>query len=328
MHPWRGVIGGEFRGGGYSAPNAPEGVVIDYFLKSEIPVRREQREGREPPPGRETQVRRETPVEIVITDSLGNPVATQYGPSKAGVNRFVWNMRYDPAERLRFEREPEPGAEVGGAFERNRAPNVLAGTYHVKVTVSGHTEEGTASVNPDPTLKIDPAEFRTQLQAALEARNGVSALNEMLDRVDSMQRTLTDFQRSINTSNDAELKKKYEAVLRRGRDLGARLRAIKDSVYNSEAQSGVAEDRIHYLARFHNRITGLAGRIASAYGEAPNALVRDELSELMKNLSQHLDEFNKFITTDVAAYNKEAYSSGAPTLYAGDPISVKKVAGI
>ena len=314
LHLWRGIPGGESHG--YSAPNAPEGGVIDYFLKSEIEVKREQREARE------------TPVKIVITDSQGNPVATQYGPSKAGVNRFVWNMRYDGPERLRFEREPEPGAEVSSPFDRRRGPAVLAGTYHVAVTVNGHTEQGSVSVNPDPTLKIDPEEFRAQLRAALEARNAVNALNEMLNRVDNMQKVLADFQRTVSASNDADLKKKYEALLRRGKDLGTKLKTLKDSVYNSEAQSGVTEDSIHYLARFHNRLAGLSASISFAYGQAPNALVREEMSELLKDLGQHLDEFNNFIKTDVAVYNKEAYSSGAPTLYAGEPISVKKAAGI
>jgi len=46
---------------------------------------------------------------------------------------------------------------------------------------------------------------------------------------------------------------------------------------------------------------------------------------LMKELEQHLAEFNKLIQTDVAAYNKGAFALGAPTLYAGEAISVKKV---
>ena len=48
-------------------------------------------------------------------------------------------------------------------------------------------------------------------------------------------------------------------------------------------------------------------------------------AELTKELAQHLDDFNKLIQTDVAAYNKDAFAAGAPTLYAGDAVSVKKL---
>ncbi len=317
-HPWRGIPGGE--SSGFSTPNAPTGVVIDYFLKSEI----EQPKG--PPEG---GAERHGPVKIVITDAHGNAVATQYGPSKAGVNRFVWTMRYDGAERLRFERPPEPmGGGGGGFFGRGLGPAVLAGDYHVAVTVKGKTEEASVTVNPDPTLKIDPAIFREQLAAALEARNAVSALNDMLNRVDGMQKALTGFEQTINSGQDEAAKKRYATLMKRAKDLGERLKKIKESVYNTEVQRNAPEDSIHYLARFHDRLTDLAGSIGFRWGEAPNQILRDEMSELMKELNQHLDEYNQFIKTEVVAFNKEAFSSGAPTLYAGEPIAVKKPAGI
>src|SRR5208337_2117345 len=128
FHHWRGA--GFGTAADYSAPNGPEGVVIDYFLKKEIEQRRggggpggpggggpggpggaaaggaggagpamqggqggqggqAQAQGEGEGPGGQ----REGPVKIVITDEHGNPVATEHGPSKAGINRFVWSMR-------------------------------------------------------------------------------------------------------------------------------------------------------------------------------------------------------------------------------------------
>ena len=219
------------------------------------------------------------------------------------------------------------GPPGGGMFERGRGPAVLPGTYHLAVTVRGTTEEGSVTVNFDPTLKVDPAELRTQLQAGLEARNALSALNDMLNRVDAMQKALADFQRTIGGSSDDDLKKKYAPLLRRARELGTKLKTMKDDVYNSDVQQGVGEDSIHYLERFHDRFQGLSGAISSSFGEAPNALVREQTQTLMTELHRHLDDFNKLIKTDVAAYNKEAFNASAPTLYAGEPIAIKKVTG-
>jgi hypothetical protein len=358
FHHWRSAFGGS--AADYSAPNAPDGVVLDYFLKKEIPQGRgaagrggpagpggpgeagaqvgatgapvtpgEQATGAEQagPEGQAPGGRREGPVKIVITDSQGNPVATEYGPSKAGINRFVWSMRYDPVERLSFERPPEISefAEFAG---RGRGPLVLAGTYHVAITVAGHTEQADVTVRPDHNVQIDPSEFRAQLKFALEGRNAVTALNTMLNRVDGMQKTLAAFQTMVRSSDDNDLKKKYQPLTGKARELGEKLKALKDSVYNSQLQSGASEDSIHYLAAFNAKLSGLAGRGAFNYGQAPNQLALDEMAELTKELDKHLADFNQLIQTEVAAYNKEAFAAGAPTLYASDPISVKKPAGI
>ncbi len=82
------------------------------------------------------------------------------------------------------------------------------------------------------------------------------------------------------------------------------------------------------MARFHDRVAEVAGSISSTYGEPPNAQVREEIGALTAELRRHLDDFNQLIKTDIAAYNQEAYRSGAPTLYAGEPIVVRKDAAI
>ncbi|MGH8338167.1 MAG: hypothetical protein ACRETL_15385, partial [Gammaproteobacteria bacterium] len=63
----------------FTTPNAPDGPMLDYYLNTEL----------KPTPAEKDQ--HHTPVKIVITDSKGQTVATDYGPAKAGVNQFVWN---------------------------------------------------------------------------------------------------------------------------------------------------------------------------------------------------------------------------------------------
>ncbi len=350
FHHYRGSGGGGFGASpDYSAPNAPEGVVIDYYLKKEIEQRRGgggpggpggggggggragggagggaamaaggggQGEGEGPDGGREG------PVSIVFTDAHGNTVSTERGPSKAGINRFVWSMHHEGPERLSFERQQEV-SEFAEFFGRGRGPQVLAGKYYFVITVAGHKAEGDVEVNPDPNIKIDPENFRASLRFSLEARNAVSALNEMLNRVDAMQKTLTAFQGMVRSSDDTELKKKFQPLMGEAFPLARKLRTLKDSVYNSELQSG-AEDDIHYLAAFNARLSDLSGSGSAGYGEPPSKLALEQKEEMTKELEDHLADFNKFIQTDVPAYNKDAFALGAPTLYGGEPITVKK----
>ncbi len=188
LHRWRSDEG---QRSGYAAPNGPDGVVIDYLLKSEIKASPEQ------------QKQHHTPVKITVTDERGDPVATLYGPSEAGVNRYVWNMRYDGPTTLKSAAPPSP--EIAEFFNPNRGPMVVPGTYKISVAVNGQTETQTATVVPDPNLHIDTAVFRAQTETGLQARNEVTAMNEMLNRIEDMQKEISDFASTVQSSKDEEL---------------------------------------------------------------------------------------------------------------------------
>jgi photosystem II stability/assembly factor-like uncharacterized protein len=303
FHHWRGSFGG---GGGFHAPNGPEGVVLDYYLKSEIKPKGPKKPGEKPP------------VEIVVTDANGNPVAAEHAPGKAGVNRFVWSMRYDAPTKLEFEKHEEPEEE--NPYRQSRA-HVPPGTYHFAVTANGTTQKATATVDPDPNLKIPAEQFEAAAKAALAERNELNALNESLNRLDAMQKQLQNLEKTAQDNKDLEAK--YSNVLKLAKEVGSKAKQLKDSVYNPNIQHDVDEDSIHELADFHDKMDSLVSRSAFLYGEAPNELFRARAQELRTELDGFLEKFNALLKTDVAAYNKAAYAVGAPTLMEGNPVSVK-----
>lgn len=260
-------------------------------------------------------------MKIVITGENGNPVATDYGPGDAGVNRFVWSMTYDGPTQYSGQRPPGGGG--GGFFNFNRGPRVAPGTYKVSVTANGQTQSATVTVEQDPNLHIDPAIFRAQEQTGLEARDQVSAHNEMLNRIDGIEKELGDFRSMVQSSKDEQEQAKYRAILGRGRDLEKKLNAIKDAVYNPNIQHDVSEDDIHDLTDFHSQITRTVFEGGGAYGEAPNALARAQMTELYSKNADYIKQFNDALRTDVAEYNRAAQSVGAPTVFAGSPITIK-----
>jgi photosystem II stability/assembly factor-like uncharacterized protein len=305
FHHWRMGEGD----GGYTAPNGPEGVVIDYFLKAKLDASPEQKR------------KHQTPVKIVITDARGQTVNTVYGPSAAGVNRYVWNMRYEGAKRIEAERRPgeEQGPGGGFGFGRGFGPPVLAGTYHVAVTVKGQTEKTDVQVGLDPTVQIDPANFRAQTEAALEARNKLSALNEMINRIDTWQHELTAFENTAQADEDTRAK--YKTILTEAHSLDGKLKTLKATVYDPDVQRGVGEDDIHYLSDFQSQLQGVLG--FGGYGDPPTAMQKQRLAELSTELDQHLKAFNDLLHTEVASYNKAAYAAGAPTLFVGPVLTVQ-----
>jgi photosystem II stability/assembly factor-like uncharacterized protein len=312
LHRWRSDEG---QTKGYSAPNAPDGVLIDYYLKAELKVSPEQKKVRQ------------TPVKIVVTDEQGNPVSTEYGPSEAGVNRFVWNMRYEGPTQLKSAAPPMENE----FFNPNRGPMVVPGTYKISVTVNGQTESQSATVVPDPNVKVDPAVFRAQTDTGLQARSEVSAMNEMLNRIEDIQKEISDFGAIVQSGNDDAQKAKYKPIVARGRDLSKKLSSVKDVFIDPDLQHDVSEDDIHALARLQSQVSRAGfqgGGGGGGYGQMPNPLALEKAKELYAKLDEQLKKFNDLLKTEVADYNKAAQEAGAPTVFAGEPVEVKAVKGL
>ncbi len=303
---------GGFAAGGFWAPNPPNGVTIDYFVKNEIKQTEEQKKARR------------DAVKIVVTDEKGAAVTTQWAAAKEGINRHVWNLRYEGPKRVASAKEAPPNE----FFEPNRGPDVVPGTYKVAVTVKGDTETQTVTVLPDPRIPADLEAFRAQTRAGLEVRNGVTALNEMINRIDSLQSQISALEKNLRGGGEdggeapGRGSRRYEAVLKAAKDLGKKLKELRDKVYNPDMQRDVGQDSIHYHTDFQGRVQRLAQAL-SGYNQAPGNLFEEQMEERRKQLDGYLAEFNDLVKNDVAAFNKAASQQGASTLFAGDPIPVK-----
>ncbi len=295
---------------GFTAPNPPSGAVIDYYLKSDIEVTPEQKK------------KHQTPVKIVITDTDGQWVRTLYGPSKQALNRVTWDLKYQEPTKLTFVpvETPEPESEFFGT--RLGAP-VVPGAYKVAITFDGQTETQSVQVEADPRFPANMEAFRTQTRAALELRNEISALNEALNRLESLRSQLSMVQKLLATNEEQNqpVPASYTPVLQQARLLEQKVKTLEEKMYNTELQN--SRDSIHFLQRISDRLQGLMRIVISPYDQAPSPLLVEEMTMLRRDLQNDLEAFNAFLKTDVAEFNKTALEHGANTLFAGNPIELK-----
>ncbi len=310
----------------FTTPNAPAGAVIDYYLKAALDTTggeaagRPQSEGVRGGGGGGGERAKRGRAIVTVMDARGDTVTVDStGPGKQGVNRFVWNLRYAGATRLNFEK-PSGAEEEENPFRNVGGPRVVPGTYTVAVTAAGRTATQTVTVQPDPILGGDPAAFAAQLRAGLEWRNAMSALDEMLNRIVSLETQLKNTQQALRENAAAD-----SAVQRAARDLGRKLGELKDSLYNSDVQRDAGQDDVHYLNRFQDRLQGLGFGLSLAYAQPPSEVVAARLKELRTALDGYLLKFNDLVRNDVVAFNKTAQERQAPILVSGRPIEVREV---
>jgi photosystem II stability/assembly factor-like uncharacterized protein len=160
------------------APNVPYGMVVDYYLSHE-------------PSG---------PIQLQVFDSAGKLVRTMSSnppppiegaayphywlaapetrtlSTHAGHNRVNWNLQYEDPPALRHDLENQMNMVAGSTTPGPHGPQVIPGTYTLKLTVDGkvYTSEGTV-VN-DPRVGQSAAimsELRTQNKLTMLSLEGM-----------------------------------------------------------------------------------------------------------------------------------------------------------
>ncbi len=164
----------QFRG-----QNPPNGAIIDYWLRDGFEAAEENDADEdiadEDDAGDESTADAteddaaevESPVHLEVYDAAGNLVRTLDAKTDRGLNRVVWNLRYDSLpEAANVEREPDPvradQSNRRGGFFGNGAngPLVVPGTYTVRLTVEDATHETTVEVSEDQRIQA-PTAVRT-----------------------------------------------------------------------------------------------------------------------------------------------------------------------
>jgi photosystem II stability/assembly factor-like uncharacterized protein len=197
----------------WTGENPPQGALITYYLKSQ-------------PPGE---------VNITISDKDGRAVRRMRRVADdAGINRVVWDLRYDTpagggggrggrggggapaaeaagadtslaAVRARraaaaalAEEQPQ-GEEAGGGGGRGGGGGleVLPGTYTVALSVNGKQLTKPVQVELDPRSDMTPAQLTAQFQTATQLNDLTARVNRVVTGTDDLLAQLTSLQTQL-----------------------------------------------------------------------------------------------------------------------------------
>jgi photosystem II stability/assembly factor-like uncharacterized protein len=271
-------------GGVSSAPgvgkNPPNGALIRYHLK-EVPAGAVTLEIVD---STGTTIRRFTsePGDTIKTPA-GSYVPKQL-PKKAGMNRFVWDLRHEDYARV-------PGVFVLGALEGRR---VVPGTYQVRLSVDGQTVTQPVEVVPDPRMQAPPEHYRVQ-EALLIAIG--DAVNEVHSSVRQMRAVREQIRELVERTKDHP---QAELVRTAGMALVDKIGTWEDELVQPRQET--FQDVINFPNRLNAELLYLKEAVDSAE-PYPSAGARQRLADLMTEWQQHKTMLNNSIQQDVAAFN-------------------------
>lgn len=163
-------------------------------------------------------------------------------PNKAGLNRFVWDLRYPDASDFH-----NLIMWAGGT----RGPLAVPGKYSVRMTVNGQTQTRSFTLLEDPRISATQHDLEEQFALLVKIRDTLSAANDAVKTI-----------RNVTYQIDQREAKAPGSFAAAASKLVERLGVIEDSIYQTKNRSG--QDPLNYPIRLNNKIAALASTVSSA----------------------------------------------------------------
>lgn len=292
--------------------NPPGGAVIDYWLKTEI-------KPEEKKPGEEngTAAKPAPKITLEILDASGKVIRKfppkqeeeqnpdeEFGErakpakltAKAGLNRFVWDLRYEGATKV-------PHAPLWGGS--TRGPEAMPGQYQVRLTVLGKSYTAPLEIKPDPRLKVTQADLQKQFDLLLKIRDKVSETDETINQIRDVRSQMKDIDKRLK--DDAREKTIADA----GKALDKKMTAVEEALIQTKAKSD--EDVLNFPIRLNNQLVALGGVVGSA-SSAPTQQSYEVYDMLSGRIDEQLAKWKEILATDVKGYNDLVRQQNVPAL--------------
>jgi photosystem II stability/assembly factor-like uncharacterized protein len=201
-------------------PNPPQGAVFHYYLKSKPQgdVRLEIVDGQ----GAVIDTLKSKPERKAAAPGDDEDGAKAILPVSPGLHRVVWDLRYHGSKRIK-------GA-VGWPSAPSQGPMVVPGSYALKLTAGPRAMTMLLNIKPDPQVQATVEDLQRQVKLALEIRDKISRVTEMVEHIRSLKQQITA--RNELLKDDA---KAMEAA-KLGQEIIKKLDSLEGKLHNPNAK--------------------------------------------------------------------------------------------
>jgi photosystem II stability/assembly factor-like uncharacterized protein len=284
--------------------NPPVGAVIYYFLKDA------------PKPETETKIeildasgsiiRKYSSAEFKTLEEPLDP--DEKKPEKeikpeAGLNRFVWDLRYQEAHRV-------PGYYLweynGGA----RGPVAVPGHYQVRLTVGAQTQTAPLEVKLDPRVSISQADLDQQLSLLLQIRDELNHVYDTVNQIQDVRSQLAGLKRRLPENASAK------TISASADDLEKKLVSVRDQLINLTITAN--EDSLAYPPQLDTKLSYLAMDVGTA-DSAPTEAEQLEFEKLKRQTSELMGHWAELQHGDLATFQKLTAEGSLSTVVVPPP---------
>jgi hypothetical protein len=283
--------------------NPPAGAVIYFYLKDE-PKDTEAKLEILDASGK--LVRRYSSAETKPLDEPPDPDDKK--PEKelkpeAGLNRFVWDLRYEEAHRV-------PGYYLWEYGSGARGPVAMPGQYQVKLTVGGESQIAPLELKLDPRVKVSPEDLAQQFNVLTQIQDNLNHVYDAVNQIQDVRSQVAGLKRRLPENASAK------TISASADDLEKKLIAVRDQLINLTISAN--EDSLAYPPQVDARLAYLAMDVASA-DSAPTEAERLQFEKLKKQTGEILSRWDDLQHHDLSDFRKLTSESSLSTVVVPPP---------
>lgn len=272
--------------------NPPSGAVLDYSLKEtpKDPIKLEILD----PKGK--VIRKYSSKKAEEEGPPNEGEAFRFGgrealPTEKGLNRFVWDLRYEPATKT-------PGLVVWGGS--GVGPTAVPGKYQAKLTVAGKEYTVAFEIKEDPRVSVTQADLEKQLDFGLKLRDRLSEAHRAVNEMKEVQSQLATLKKRL--SDDLRNKELVTAM----DDLNKKIEGIEDGLVQLKAKAG--EDALNFPNRPADQLQALLATVEGS-DNAPTTQSYTVFDRLNGPIGEQLEKWKVAKDTDLPALNDKIKSA-------------------
>ena len=254
----------------------------------------------------------DTPTEkvlIEIRDGKNHIIRTLKGSNETGVNRVIWDLRYEPTYKPQLRTLPSgrPWVQLNGEGWRplvtwdldlwsgQYGPRVVPGKYTAVITIDDASFEKDLVVLKDPLARGSLADLEAQVQFSLALREAMNLAVTMINKIEYIRSELLLLKTSLKKKSDLKQVDQLTGIATQ----------IAGSLYDIHL-TGAREDAFRSPMKLYGRLSALASEINSS---GIDFKPTDQQGAVYEVLNQRLQktkgEFDELIDHDIAAFNKK-----------------------
>ena len=204
---------------------------------------------------------------------------------KAGGNQFVWNMRYEGAERLQ-------GMILWSASLQGA--KAVPGEYVVKLSVNGNEQSQRVNIIPSPLAEVGVAEMQAQFDFVNTNNQTIDKAHKAIKKIRAVNKKLKEFQANFKDDEATN------ALRLQAKDLAKALSSVEKALYQTQNRSN--QDPLNFPIRLTNKL-GHINNLVMINDFPPTAQDRVVSEELTRAITAQLDNYERLMREDVKAFN-------------------------
>jgi hypothetical protein len=220
---------------------------------------------------------------------------------EAGLNRFVWNMRYPDADKV-------PGDKSMSFVGGMEGPIAVPGSYQVQLTVGGNTLTETFTIEKDPRVPATPEDLQAQFDLLLRIRDKVSETHNAIRQIRRVRDQVDGWQKRAAGTD------KGEQIAEAAKNFKEHLTNIEEALIQVKAKS--SQDTLNFPIKLNAKIASLAHMVSGATA-APTQQATETFEELAKQVDARLNELRELLGFEGAAFNRTVQEAKIPAVDMG-----------